>query len=58
MRGYLYHLVRKNWHRRWFLLKDNVLYEYGAPKDTCAITSLPILGYKIQGKVEVSINFL
>ena len=58
MKGYLWRCDRKNCYRRWYLLKDRVLYEYRAPRDTCAITSLPILGFKFDTDIKVSNYFI
>ncbi len=35
------------WKRMWFVLKDRVLYAYGASEDSVASETLPILGYRV-----------
>lgn len=52
--GYLRHFSRKAWRQSWFVLKDKVLYEYGAPEDVCAMSSLPILGYSVNTEFKVN----
>ncbi|CAG0891550.1 unnamed protein product [Darwinula stevensoni] len=48
MSGYLYQKKRANWRKLWFVLKDKVLYAYGASEDISALESLPLLGYHIR----------
>lgn len=54
MCGYLRMMVRRSWHRGWFVLKDRVLYEYRAPQDVCALQSLPVLGYIVEAMQKVA----
>ncbi|RZF42354.1 hypothetical protein LSTR_LSTR004162 [Laodelphax striatellus] len=38
----------RSWKRRWFVLKQQVLYIYKAQEDVAALKSVPVLGYKVE----------
>ena len=47
--GYLHKReAKRNWKRYWFVIKDLVLYTYKASEDVAALTSMPLLGYKVE----------
>ncbi|KAL7643996.1 UNVERIFIED_CONTAM: hypothetical protein RMT77_006009 [Armadillidium vulgare] len=48
--GYLRHYSRRTWRQSWFVLKHKVMYEYRAPEDVCALSSLPVLGYSVSSE--------
>uniref|UniRef100_A0A1B6E4K9 FYVE, RhoGEF and PH domain-containing protein 6 n=2 Tax=Clastoptera arizonana TaxID=38151 RepID=A0A1B6E4K9_9HEMI len=47
MCGWLYRRSRGSWKKLWFVLKQQVLYVYKAPKDIVALESIPVLGYSV-----------
>nr|XP_014345023.1 PREDICTED: FYVE, RhoGEF and PH domain-containing protein 5 [Latimeria chalumnae] len=61
--GYLHRCRRgkRHWKKRWFVIKDKVLYTYAANEDKVATESLPLLGFTILpekgGEVEPSSEF-
>eukprot|EP00794_Sanderia_malayensis_P006120 gene6120-6824_t len=46
--GYLWIIKKKKTKKRWFVLKDHVLYTYKAPSDPAANFTLPVLGYEVK----------
>ncbi|XP_064483624.1 FYVE, RhoGEF and PH domain-containing protein 6-like isoform X2 [Ornithodoros turicata] len=46
--GYLHQWWKGAWKRRWFVVKDHVLYVYRASEDICALRTVPLLGYQVQ----------
>ncbi len=44
------------WKRMWFVLKDRVLYAYGASEDAVACETFPILGYRLDVLSEVTLD--
>ncbi|RWS16383.1 uncharacterized protein B4U79_07471 [Dinothrombium tinctorium] len=52
MSGYLYIKEGKNWKKRWFVIKNKVLYSYKASQDVAAIKSIPLLGYQVTAASE------
>ncbi|XP_062855724.1 FYVE, RhoGEF and PH domain-containing protein 6-like [Trichomycterus rosablanca] len=49
MSGYLERMnaSKKQWKRLWFVIKNKVLYTYGASEDVAALESLPLLGFSL-----------
>ena len=47
--GYLKTRVGKKWQKRWYVVKDNVLYASKASSDPAAQETTPLLGYEIRG---------
>ncbi|KJE91123.1 hypothetical protein CAOG_08593 [Capsaspora owczarzaki ATCC 30864] len=39
--------IRKNWKRRWFVLRNLCLYYYKAPEDVVALGMIPLPSYKV-----------
>ncbi|RWS24137.1 FYVE: RhoGEF and PH domain-containing protein 6-like protein [Leptotrombidium deliense] len=37
----------KTWKKRWFVIKEKVLYSYKASHDVAATKSIPLLGYEV-----------
>lgn len=58
MSGWLCQKTRKSWKKRWFVLKEQVLYKYKASKDTRALHTIPVLGYILETFKEVSFSTL
>ncbi|XP_064632195.1 titin-like isoform X2 [Lineus longissimus] len=48
MSGYMKVIRGKKWKKRWFVIKDKVLYTYKASEDAAASRSTPLLGYEIK----------
>lgn len=50
MNGNLYHKASKTaaWKRRWFVLKDRVLYTFRGAEDGAADQTCPVLGYELE----------
>lgn len=55
MSGWLTKRCHKSWKKRWFVLKDQVLYEYKASEDIIAHFDFPVLGYQVETMKEVRI---
>lgn len=54
MSGWLHNKVKsKSWKRKWFVLKEQVLYMYKASEDVMALDSKPVLGYVVETFKEV-----
>ncbi|XP_030587105.1 FYVE, RhoGEF and PH domain-containing protein 6-like [Archocentrus centrarchus] len=49
MSGYLHvsKISKKQGKRLWFVIKDKVLYTYGASEDVAALESMPLLGFVV-----------
>ncbi|KAF7707527.1 FYVE, RhoGEF and PH domain-containing protein 6-like [Silurus meridionalis] len=49
MSGYMDRMKarKRQWKRLWFVVKDKVLYTYGASEDVAALESLPLLGFTL-----------
>lgn len=48
--GYLSYkgIDSKKWKKGWFVVKDNVLYEFRESNDTAAQNSMSLLGYEVE----------